>query len=540
MLRQALRPNLNRKQTASVARAPAPSGGWNAIDPLAAMKPEYAVKLDNWIPRPGYIETRKGSREYVVGASDPVESLIPWRGASTGVDQLFAVSGTGVYPIVNFGDAWGSSAQTVSNPRVESSSFANDAGEFSICANGSDTPFQYDGTTWGDLTITGSSGPITLDPTLLNYPTVHLSRLHFIETGSLRTWFLDINAIEGPAQLLDLGPVFQNGGSLVGMASWTNTEGVGTDSYLAVFTSEGEVVIFQGNDPSNALYWSQVGLFRLGNPLGGRSMVKFGSDVLVITTNGVVSLNQAIALDRATQNNVALTQKIQNAFSMATQSYYNNFGWDAIIYPFGSLALINVPIVELQTSHQYVQNLQTGSWCRFIGLDAFCWELANSNIFFGTTDGVHQWDVGVTDSSNDLVCEVLCAYNYFGNVDQKNFTMVRPILNATANVFPAIEIDTDFQATTPIAVPTVINSRSADLSIRADWNGAQGVGFCGAVHMQVTLSTDSSLQSLLAIGDGNTLSDGAGNDIVTDSGEPLEADIQFINADILYEAGGPL
>lgn len=540
MLRQALRQNPERKQTAVSARAPAPVGGWNAIDPLAAMKPEYAVILDNWIPKPGYVEIRKGSREFVTGAADPVESLIPWRGDPDGVDQLFAVSGTGVFDVSTLGSGWGASVHTVTNPRVQNTAFSNDAGTFAICGNGSDTPFSYNGTTWANLAIAGSSGPITLDPTTLNHPTLHLSRLHWIEQGTLRTWFLDINAIQGAAQLLDLGPVFKEGGTLVAAASWTNSVGVGTDSYLTFMTSEGEIAVYQGKDPSNALYWSQIGLFRLGKPLGGRALVKFGADVLVLTTNGVVSLNQAIALDRSQQNQVAITQKIQNAFSTATQSYFNNFGWDAIVYPFGSLAIFNIPVIELQTSHQYVQNLQTGGWCRFLGLTAFCWELANDKIFFGTTNGVHQWDIGVTDASEDLTCEVLCAYNYFGNTAQKNFTMVRPILNATANVTPAIEIDTDFQQTTPIAVPTVIDNRTMDLAIRADWNGAQGVGFCGAVHMQVVLSVDSSTQAMLAIGDGDTLGDGAGNDIVIDSGEPLEADIQFINADVLFEAGGPL
>lgn len=542
MLRQALRPNLNRKQTATTARAPAPTSGWNAIDALAAMKPEYAVVMDNWIPRPGFIEVRKGSRAWVVGSADPVESLIPWRGGEIGQDQLFACAGTGVFDLNTFGENWGSSLYTLTSPRVETTQFANDGGAFVICANGADAPFYYDGTSWTGLTITGSSGPITLDPTKLTVPCNHENRLHFIESGTLRTWFLDTNAIEGAAQLLDLSPLFSQGGEVIAAITWPKGSiyALSQSDLLIFMTTKGEIAVYQGDDPSDANYWSLLGIFQIGQPMGTRSLIKFGADVIAITTFGTESLGQALQLDRSQQNTVALTQKIQNAFQDATQAYASNFGWDVTTYPQGGLAIINVPVTELGTSMQFVQNIQTGAWCRFLGLNAYCWEIVNDNIFFGTTDGVHQWDMGVTDNGTDLVCEVLCAYNYFGNVNQKNFTMCRPILNATANVFPAIEIDTDFQATTPIAVPTVISGRSMDLSVRADWNGAQGVGFCGAVHMQVTLSTDSNLQSLLAIGDSNTLSDGAGNDIVTDSGEPLEADIQFINADILYEAGGPL
>ena len=539
MLRQALRPNPNRQQTGTVTRAPAPTGGWDAISPLAAMKPDRAVILDNWIPKPGYVEIRKGSRIWQNGAPGPVQSLIPWRGSPTGVDQLFAVSGTGIYPITTLLAAWPASSKTVVSPRVQYTSYANDGGSFTICGTGSDTPFYYDGSSWANLTITGTSGPITLDPTKLNYPTNHKNRLHWIEQGTLRVWFLDTQAIQGTSQLLDMGSIFRDGGTLAGLATWSNPYGLSQDDYFVALTTNGEIAVYQGDDPSSSLYWSLVSTFRVGNPLGGHALLKFGGDLLVITTNGVISLNQALKLDRSQENAVALTQNIQNAFSTAAQSYGANFGWDGLLYPFGSLAIFNIPTVELTTSHQYVQNLQTGGWCRFTGLNAFCWELANGHAYFGGTDGVYEWDVGVTDSGVDLSCEVLCAYNYFGNSDQKNFTMVRPILNATANVTPAVEIDTDFQATTPVATPSVVESRSTDLSVRADWNGCQGVGFAGAVHMLVTLSA-VPLQNTVGLGDGNILGDGSGNDVVTDTGEPPSADIQFINADILYERGGPL
>jgi len=539
-LRQALRPNPNRVQTGIVVSAPAPTGGWDAISPLAKMPPENAVILDNWIPEPGYVRIRKGSRIWQDGAGDPVESLITWKAAADGIDQIFAAAGTGIFPIGALGDAWPASSKTVTSPRVQFTAMSNSGGDFAICANGVDSPFYYDGTNWGDLTISGSSGPITLDPTTLDYPTLHKSRLHWIETGTMRTWFLDTQAIQGTAQLLDLGPVFKEGGTLIGQGTWSNPYGVGQDDYYVALTSEGEVAVYQGDDPSNALYWSLVGVFHLGRPLGGRALFKFGGDLLAITSNGVISFNQALKLDRSQQNSVALTQKIQNAFSLAAKDFANNFGWDAILYDIGSLAIINIPIVELQTSYQYVQNLQTGGWCRFIGLNAFCWCTANGNLYFGAINGVNQAAVGVRDGDNDLVCDLKTAFNYFGDRNQKNFTMVRPILNVTADVTPAIEIDCDFAESIPQAIPSVIDGRDTDLSIRAEWNGAQGIGFCGAVRMRVTISADPDLQGVLGIGDGNTLGDGAGNDIATDSGLPLDAEVQFITADVLYERGGVL
>lgn len=540
MIRQALRQNKGRVQTAQNPTISAPVGGWNAISPLAKMPPTDAVILDNWIPKPGYVESRGGSRDYTVGAGTPAESLLVWRGASTGVDELYAAAGTGIFPITTFGNAWPASVFTITNPRIQTTNFSNDAGEFLINVNGSDTPFSYQGSTWSALSITGSSGPITLTSSDLNAVTMHKSRLYFAEKESLRIWFLATNAIAGAAQLLDLGPVFRLGGTLNSVGAWSTTYGVNQDDYFVAITDQGEVAVFQGDDPADPNYWTQVGLFQIGLPLGARSLIKFGGDLLALTTNGVISLNQAVALDRSKQNTVAVTQKIQNAFQMASQNYFSNFGWDAILYERGSLAIYNIPVVELGIAYQYVQNLQTGSWCRFTGLNGSCWATSNDLVFFGGADGVYQWNVGVTDSGNDLVCSALGAFNYFGSPKQKNFTMVRPTLNATADVLPAIAINTDFNTDPPTSIPTVINTRADTLSIRSSWNSATGLGFCGAVYIQVTLSTEADLQALLSNGDGSTLSDGAGNDIVTDSGEPLGADIQYISADLLFEPGGPL
>jgi hypothetical protein len=46
---------------------PASIKGWDQISSLANMEPDRAVQLDNWIPRPGYLEIRRGSRSWATG-----------------------------------------------------------------------------------------------------------------------------------------------------------------------------------------------------------------------------------------------------------------------------------------------------------------------------------------------------------------------------------------------------------------------------------------------------------------------------------------
>ena len=58
---------------------PASIKGWDQISSLASMPSDHAVQLDNWIPRPGYLEIRRGSTASVPGvgsSSTPVETVM--------------------------------------------------------------------------------------------------------------------------------------------------------------------------------------------------------------------------------------------------------------------------------------------------------------------------------------------------------------------------------------------------------------------------------------------------------------------------------
>lgn len=57
---------------------PVPTDGWDAISPLASMDPKRAPILNNWIPRPGWVELRQGYFPWVLldAMTTPVETLL--------------------------------------------------------------------------------------------------------------------------------------------------------------------------------------------------------------------------------------------------------------------------------------------------------------------------------------------------------------------------------------------------------------------------------------------------------------------------------
>lgn len=526
---------LTRNRVTVGKAIPAPVGGWDAQSPVADMPPENAVILDNWIPRAGYVETRRGSAAWVTNIPAPVETGMVLRGS--GDDEIFAAAGDKIYDVSFLGDAAVEVYTGTGSARFQWINFANDGGTFILAANGAAAPIRYNGTDWDVLTITGSSGSVTLDPTQLVDVMEHKGRVFWVEQNSLNVWYLAPNAIQGAAGLLDLGGVFDKGGTITCQATWTVDGGAGADDLAVWVTSEGQVAVYQGINPGDANDWALVGVYDIGLPLSRRSLVKYGSDLVVVTTDGVVPLSQALKLDRAQENLVALTQRIQLAFQNAQRLYGNNFGWEGALYARGSLAIFNVPIAELTNSVQFVQNVQTGAWCRFTGLNAFCWFTANNNIMFGAVDGVYQWDIGATDNGVQIVCDLKTSFNYFGSKGSlKKFEMLQPILRSSSSVQPAVEILTDFKEAIPTAIPTVVGTPSgvwgqglwgtalwsSGVEIRDAWTSVTGIGYCGAVRMRQPI--DAQVFFDLAVGDGSLLS-------VTENGDVLE-----ITSDILSES----
>lgn len=546
-MRKALRSNPSKQQVSVGASIPAPVGGWDAQSPLAAMKPQNAVILDNWIPRPGYVELRKGYIQ-TQETDAPVQTLMVWRGDAPGLDRVLSCVGNLIV------DNTGATLYTTAlSPRWQYVNFSNDAGRFILAVNGVNTPQIYDGVSFQDAAITGTAGVITLDPTNISDIMAHKNRIFFIEKNTLRIWYLDVEAIQGPCGLLDLGPVFQKGGVLNCLQPWSLDGGSGVDDYAIFMTNQGEVAVYQGEDPNDATNWSEVGTYSLGLPLGQRTLIKYGADLAVITTDGVTPLSQALKLDRSQGNLVALTQKIQNAFAQATTLYKNHFGWQGVFYQKGSLFIINVPVSDLSKSIQFVQNVQTGAWCRFTGINALCWAIANDNIYFGGVDGLYQWDVGSSDFLTGIVADVETAFNYFGERGKdKKFEMIRPLIRTEQNVKPALELVTDYKDRVPQAIPEVTTGGGAiwdtalwdtsawgqDLDIRNEWTSVTGVGYCAAARMRVI--TGASTVYYLDDGEGNIIQDGNGNLIIAQIGGSPDVTVQLIGFDLIYQRGGQL
>lgn len=472
---------------ARTASLPAPVGGWNARDSITEMGATDAVYMTNWYPSPTEVSLRKGYTQYATGLPGQVESLMSY-GSGT-ADKLFAASGTSFYDVTAGGAVGAAVVTGLTNARWQWANVGTPAGQFLYCANGVDKPRLYNGTTW--TAIDGASTPaITgVTTTFLNNPVVFKNRVFFIEANSLRAWYLPVQSVGGAAASLDMSAYCQLGGYLQAVGTWTIDGGTGVDDLLVFVTNKGEVIVWQGTDPSSASTWAMKGIWRLGSPVGARCFFKYQGDLLYISQDGVVPMSGALQSSRV-QPQVAVTNKIQFAVSEAVSSYSTNFGWQLIYFPKENQLWLNVPITTGQ-QQQYVMNTITGAWANYTGWAANCWELFKDNPYFGGNGFVGlAWNT-LRDNGSNITATALQAFNRLGSPGiLKRFTMAKPIfrLEGPANVNVGINIDYDPTDTTSIAgasaaftlgkwgTATWDGAIFGDFAIKKDWIGVSGIG----------------------------------------------------------------
>ena len=335
-----------------------------------------------------------------------------------------------------------------------------------------------------------------------NFATVNLfkERLYFVIKDSLDFCYLPVDSINGAVSKFPLGGIFKNGGYLQAMGTWTIDAGYGVDDLAAFVTSNGEVAVYKGSDPSDPNDWALIGLWQLGQTFNRKCFFKFGGDLLVLTEGGLVPLSAGLQSTRLDPR-VNITDKIFFAISQATSLYSSIYGWQINYYAKQNMLILNVPAIS--GTEQYVMHNITKSWARFTDIPANCWELSDENMYFGGDGFVGKFYDTNSDAGENIKGFVQQAYSYFeSRGQQKRFTMVRPILQ-TDNGVPTVlcGISTDFETvdlTNQISFnPNILSIGLWDVSDWDDtnwggglittkiWQGVTGIGYAGSVSLNV-------------------------------------------------------
>jgi hypothetical protein len=478
-----MRPMTRQQREASGARpfmqpqsVPSPITGWNTRDALDAMPPTDAVLLDNWYPDAGGVNLRNGYVPYSTGLGVGAVKTLAEYNAGT-IRKLLAGASGAIYDVSSSGAVGAPLASGFGSDAWQTASFLS---KLFFC-NGVDTVKVFDGTSLSNSTFTG----VTLS-TLVGVA-VYQQRLFFWQNNSTGFWYAQLNSIDGALAFYDLQAFAPRGGNLIAITLFSHDGGNGVLDFIAFILSSGDVIMFNGNDPSNANAWSMLGRYRISPPVGPRAVAQYGADSFLTTYDDHVPLQQQLVALKLGQ--MPPRSKISNAVQAAVIANKGGFGWQALYYPKGRRLIFNIPNLD-GTFSQHIQNMSIQAWCRFTNMNSYCWGLFNDNLFFGGAGGiVYQADTGSLDVLGQITATAQQAWNTFDSPVRKRIMAVRPVIQAQGTInysfklgFDYGDINVGISATSPATgspwdiSPWDTSPWSAEANIDARWRIGAGTG----------------------------------------------------------------
>lgn len=409
--------------------------------------------------------------------------------------------------------------------------FMNDAGAIGTLwvrkASGTYQDNELITTPGGSATANIPGGAITLAPAItgvtaskLIQGTAYRNRLYLVEKNTANVWALPTDSIGGAAVQVSLAGVFRQGGTVLFAATWSLDAGNGLDDKLVIVSTEGEVAVYQGADPSNPDDWRLVGLYACPRPLGKNAHTRAGGDLIILTELGAVPTSQILSKDTAALAIAAISRSIQPDW-LRDAAARISLPWEIIKWPSRSMTLVSTPRVnEAQTAQCYIVNSETGAWCRRPGWDARCFALHNGQVYFGTTDGrVLLADAGGTDDGSNYECVAVLAWDHLKAIGyEKTVVSARGQFLAATPFNPQFSASVDYAITLPPG-PNVASGASSSstwdsglwdemlwdagtvsLPVTTDWLSVGVSGVVAAAQLQVTSGrTETPIVELVII-----------------------------------------
>jgi len=382
-----------KRQTSQTARIPAPFKGVDSRTPFAAGAQDVCVYSYNLVPNDGGVAIRKGYGRYQVEINDgnglSVNTIIPFDGtlADGSEDRLFVATNEGIWDCTvegatpelkeTFGDQSADAGYGVFITYI-----TDGAEKVMLFADSLNGLFTYDVATDAWAQASGITGA---DPLKVNFITVHKERIWLIERNSADSWYLGIGAITGAATPFYFGSKLRNGGALRGLFSWTVDGGQGVDDLFVGVSGSGDVVVYQGDDPTSADSWAIRGVYYIGTlPKGPNFATEQGGELYMLSTFGVISMTDllnGVAISSSQQNSA--TARIAGELRQRLSREGSDSGWAIRSIPSEGGVLISTPVRAAQRPIQYYYNLTVGGWGFWRDLDIRSFNTWRSTVVFG-------------------------------------------------------------------------------------------------------------------------------------------------------------
>jgi hypothetical protein len=530
--------NARGKRRTSVTQAhaaniyPAPVKGLDYTQTLVAADPNSAITLENLIPRKWGSELRKGYSHWIGGLDGEVRTLMSYISVRRGgEDKLFAcTSGAKIYDV---------SATSFLTPTELIThlpgdfpgewhwiNFAAGDNSYLLAVSQGVGYYVYDGTDFKAVAFGTEPGMIDgIDPLSIAYIFQWKSIVWFLKKDSAIAYYLPGGQIYGTVQEFDFGPFLEHGGPLWIGYNWTVDAGNGLDDKLALFSQEGDVLIYGGYDPNTVQTFQKESAHYLGHlPIGRRCVARFASDLVILSERGLCFLSELLR-GQGLFLNSEVGQRVNAVIADDVSSKINSRYWEICFLPHEQLMLLNTPTLSAVDT-QWAFEVNAKGFCTLTKMPMLTVISHDRKAFFGDTNG-NVWLAfdGSSDGSRltvdgllrgaDLEGIVMTAFLPHGEpVRLKRFQMVRPMFLAPEA--PAIKVlmNSDWAFGSPRGSPVFSPPAGASLWNTAIWNqsvwsgtersygvwvGVEGMGYYGALAMRVRGAPGTTFVSWQAV-----------------------------------------
>lgn len=461
-------------------------------------------------------------------AASPVTHLANYDAGA--ISKLFAADLTNIYDITTPADAAKPPAASVTGQTSGQWShvnFTTSGGSFLVMVNGADSMEQFNGSAWAAITTVSAPISITnVATTTLSQTWKFKSRLFFVQGGTMSAWYLPTLSVGGAALELPLGSIFSKGGSLLFGFTFSMDAGLGPDDYCGFCTDQGEVAVYQGTDPNDALAWALAGVYTIGRPLGKNAHFKAGGDIGILTDDGAISAIEMLQKDRAGLQTSAITYPIEPLWKETVDARFSGIlPFSCVLWPAKSMLVIGVPASGGQTRYAYAANTRHGAWGRRTGWDIRCLIVYGDSLFFGTRAGtILEGDVTGADEGVPYSAVAIPKFETFGRSEEKIANHCRMIARSNNPFTPQLFACTDYQ----VDIPTPL-SADADESANV-W----GVARWGQFTWSSTSDSKQSRSSWQSVHDmGQALAPG----IQITTGRTTAPDVELFALHLIFETG---
>lgn len=376
------------------------------------------------------------------GTPPAFRTIMPFNGSVSTASKLFAVNTHGIYDVTAGGPDI-TTPVAIAFPSVDAAAgrgyfhaFVSIAGHFLFYCDEKWGAYIYVETTntWTRITTGAGALQVTgIDPSKAVFCTVWKHRLYLVERGTATAWYLDLDAIQGTTTQLSFAGKFAAGGYLVGLWSWTHDGGAGPDDRLVALSSAGDVVIYEGTDPTDVATFKLSGIWQVGAlPSGRRVATEVGGDLLLATGVGLLPLSKLVTGLVTEDRQQYVTFKIGSLFSGLVSSYGAEEGWWLKVHPQDNSLIVNYPKGD-GVFEQLVMSLATKGWSRYRGLPMQTGCNYLGKFYFGTPDGRvcvndgYVDDVRLSDPTTytSVPFAGITAYDRLGSTRQKRVELIR-------------------------------------------------------------------------------------------------------------------